>query len=169
MPAKAILTTLVLFFLSACNFSPYSISVNNNVVYSSTGVIEEEIFSDASLQACVNNYLAENPDRTLTSIEQLTCTNAEIVSLIGLDRLPGLVQLDLSSNAIVDVSPVSNLENLRILRVSENRIRNVSMLNNMPLLNFIDLGGNSNIPCNQLDRLENRLGNSLRRPLSCSR
>lgn len=154
--------------ISACSFKPYAISVNDNLVYSPSGIIVEEIFADAGLQACVNNYLNNNPDSSLQTITQLTCTDSGITSLIGIRNLPELTMLDVSDNNITDLSPIIYLEKLRLLRIANNSIRSVASLNGLNLLNFIDLSGNSQIPCRQLDQLESRLGSSLRRPLSCN-
>lgn len=154
--------------ISACSFKPYAISVNDNLVYSPSGIIVEEIFADAGLQACVNNYLNNNPDSSLQTITQLTCTDSGITSLIGIRNLPELTMLDVSDNNITDLSPIIYLEKLRLLRIANNSIRSVASLNDLNLLNFIDLSGNSQIPCRQLDQLESRLGSSLRRPLSCN-
>lgn len=163
---------LYLFFatvlMAACNINPYAISVNNNVLYSPSGNIIEEVVEDPALQGCINNYLNSNPDIELSEISQLSCTDAGIISLIGLNNLPSLSLLDLSNNNIVDLSPVIYLENLRVLRIANNSIRNISTLSNMNLLNFIDLSGNNLIPCRQLDQLESRLRSSLTRPLSCN-
>ena len=136
---------IVLFtalFLTACHLSPYSISVNDNIVFSPQGQLPEEDFSDPGLQAC-------------------------ITTLAGLEQLGNLSLLDLSNNNISDLGPLRELERLRVLRVSNNQIRNIGVLDDLSLLNFIDLSGNASITCRQLDRLEDRLGNTLRRPLSC--
>ncbi len=157
----------ILILLSACSFHPYSISVNNNVLFRPQNSTPLETFSDPALQACVNNYLNENPEESLESLNLLSCTDAGISSLVGLNQLPSLSVVDLSNNDIGDLSPMTSLDNLRVLRISNNRIRDISTLNELSLLNFIDLSGNYNISCRQLDRLQERIGNSLLRPLSC--
>ena len=154
--------------LTACSFNPYAISVNNNVLYSPSGNIIEEVVEDPGLQGCINNYLNENPDASLETISQLSCTDAGIISLIGLNNIPNLSLLDISNNRIIDLSPVIYLENLRVLRIANNSIRNINALSDLSLLNFIDISGNDQISCRQLDQLENRIGGSLRRPLNCN-
>lgn len=154
--------------LNACSFKPYAISVNENLVYSPSGVIVEEVFDDPGLQGCVNNFLNNNPDLSLDTITQLSCTDSGITSLIGVRSLPKLTMLDVSNNNITDLSPVIYLRNLRLLRIANNSLRNITSLNNLNLLNFIDLSGNEQLSCRQLDELENRLGSSLRRPLRCN-
>lgn len=154
--------------INACSFKPYAISVNDQLVYSPSGVIVEEVFADAGLQACVNNFLNNNPEANLNTITQLSCTDTGITSLIGLSNLPELSMLDVSNNNITDLSPIIYLEKLRLLRIANNSIRNIELLNTLNLLNFIDLSGNEELSCRQLDQLENRLGSSLRRPLRCN-
>ncbi len=154
--------------LNACSFNPYAISVNDNVLYSPTGNIIEEVVRDPGLQGCINAYLNNNLEESLETISQLSCNDAGITSLIGLNNLPNLSLLDVSNNRITDLSPVIYLDDLRVLRITDNSIRDISTLFNLSLLNFIDLSGNNLISCRQLDQLEARLGNSLRRPLSCN-
>jgi len=168
MIKKLTYSLFTLLILTACSINPYAISVNNNVLYSPSGKIIDKVIEDPGLQACINNYLNENPDVMLENISQLSCTDAEISSLIGLNNMPNLSLLDVSNNKIVDLSPVMFLENLRVLRIANNSIRNVSTLSELSLLNFIDLSGNDQIPCRQLELLEARLGSSLRKPLNCN-
>ena len=167
MLKKIIYLLIATLPINACSFNPYAISVNENILYSPSGNIIEEVVDDPGLQACINSYLNNNPDSTLDSISQLSCTEAGITSLIGLNNVPNLNLLDVSNNNIIDLSPVIYLSNLRVLRIANNSIRNINTLSNLSLLNFIDLSGNSSISCRQLDQLESRLGSSLRRPLSC--
>ena len=168
MIKKIIYTLLSVLLLNACSFNPYAISVNNNVVYSPSGIIIEEIVEDPGLQGCINTYLNNNPEARLESISQLSCTDAEISSLIGLNFIPSLSLLEVSTNQIIDLSPVIYLEHLRVLRIANNSVRDISSLSNLRFLNFIDLSGNDQISCRQLDQLEDKIGSSLRRPLSCN-
>lgn len=166
-PIKTLLWLVMIAILSACNLNPYSISVNNNVLFRPGADAPDETFSDPALQACVNNYLIENPEESIETLSILSCTDAGISSINGLDSLSNLSMLDLSNNTISDLRPVGQLDNLRVLRVSNNRIRSIGELNELARLNFIDLSGNNDITCRALDRLQERLGNSLLRPLSC--
>ncbi|MBN4076001.1 MAG: hypothetical protein COA71_06335 [SAR86 cluster bacterium] len=168
MLKKLIYSLISTLLLNACSFNPYSISVNDNVLYSPSGNIVEEVVEDPGLQGCINTYLNNNPDTNLQTISQLSCTDAGITSLIGLNNIPNLSLLDVSNNSIIDLSPVIYLERLRVLRIANNSIRSINTLSNLSLLNFIDLSGNSLISCRQLDQLESKLGSSLRRPLSCN-
>lgn len=165
---KIVYIALIALILSACNFNPYAISVNDNILYSPSGNIVEKVVDDPGLQACINTYLSDNPDAELDTISQLSCTDSGITSLIGLNNIPNLNLLDVSNNRISDLSPVIYLTNLRVLRIANNSVRNINTLTNLSLLNFIDLSGNDLISCRQLDQLESRLQSSLRRPLSCN-
>ena len=168
MIKKIIYSLFLTLLLNACSFNPYAISVNNNVLYSPSGIIIEEVVEDPGLHGCINNYLDDNPDARLETISQLSCTDAGISSLLGLDNIPNLNLLDVSNNLIIDLSPVIYLEDLRVLRIANNAVRNINTLSNLSLLNFIDLSGNDQIPCRQLDQLESKLGSSLRRPFNCN-
>ncbi len=153
--------------LSACKLSPYTVSINNNVLFRPSAERPDETFNDPALQACVNNYLNENPDESIETLSILSCADAGISSIFGLEQLSSLSMLDLSNNSISELGPVAGLENLRVLRISNNRIRSIGELNDLERLSFIDLSGNDDISCRALDRLQERLGNSLLRPLSC--
>ncbi len=168
MLKKLIFLLYTTLLLDACSLNPYEISLNDNILYSPTGNNIEEVVEDPGLQGCINTYLNNNPPANLEAISQLSCTDAGITSLIGLNNVPNISLLDLSNNRIADLSPLIYLRNLRILRISHNSIRNISSLYNHRMLNFIDLSGNDLIPCRQLEQLESRLGDSLRRPLSCN-
>ena len=78
-----LLYRLPFLLLNACSFNPYEISVNDNILYSPSGNIVEEIVADPSLQGCINTYLIDNPDANLETISQLSCTDADITSLIS--------------------------------------------------------------------------------------
>src|SRR5690606_32238404 len=127
-----------------------------------TGVLQ-----DANFQGCLNQVLNNTEDRDPALVTTLACPEAGISSLIGIDALSNLEQLDLGGNAITDLSPLSRLRNLRVLNLRDNSVRSVTALMNLPLLRIISLQGNDNIPCRQLDNLQDKVGNTLNRPLSC--
>ena len=152
--------------LGAC--SRYQFVLNNNVLYSPTGVpATPGIFADANLQGCLNQHFINNGSNDPESIKLLACPSAGIQSLAGISALPNLEQLELSDNTITDIRPLQNLKNLRVLSMSNNRLNNIAVLTSLPILRFVVLAGNSNIPCRQLDELEEKIGNTLTRPASC--
>lgn len=169
-PVRDTLLPILVALLSAmlCACGSYQFVLNNNVLYSPTGLpATPGIFADANLQGCLNQHFISNDNEDPESIKLLACPSAGIQSLAGISALPNLEQLELSDNNITDIRPLQNLKNLRVLSISNNRINNIAVLSSLPILRFVALTGNSNIPCQQLNELEGRIGNTLTRPASC--
>lgn len=166
---RLLLVTCLAAGLGGCKNNPYTITFNEKVVYSPSEAIRNAVFKDPGLQACLNDVLNADPEQKMEELKLLACTDAEIRTLEGIDALPALEQLELSSNRIDNLSPLSSLRNLRILAIRDNRLSNIGPLGSLPLLRFVSLQGNDSIPCRQLDQLEARLGNTLNRPQSCIR
>lgn len=164
---KGLLAGLVASLLAACSGSPYTVSLNDNVLYSPNAALRAGGVSDPALQGCINQILALG-DTSLTEIRSLACPEAGVRSLDGLQALTALEQLELSNNAIDNLAPLQPLRNLRVVSLRNNGIRNIGPLSGLALLRFVSLEGNDGIPCRQLDELQERLGNTLNRPLNCS-
>lgn len=160
---------IFLVVLTGCNSSPYRITFNDNVIYDPTVPEESRIFSDAALQACVNQLISVNVSLQLADITLLACPGAGIQNLEGIDVLAALEQLDVSDNNVSNLAPLGSLRNLRVLGIRNNDLGNIGILSGMPILRFVSLQGNEGISCRQLDELEEKLGNTLARPSSCIR
>lgn len=159
---------LALLLLSACSNSPYTVSLNDNVLYSPNEALRNAVVADPALQGCINQVLAVSSSNDLDSIRSLACPDAGIRTLDGLQSLTALEQLELSNNAIDNLAPLQPLRNLRFVSLRNNGIRNIGPLSRLQLLRFVSLEGNEHIPCRQLDELQQRLGNTLNRPASCA-
>jgi len=182
---KPVLSYLVLLaLLVACSNNPYSVTLNDNLLYSPFPAQPNRIFADSGLQGCLNQLLStleakseeesENEpeaesgaDIKLENIRSLVCPEAGIRSLQGITALSGLEELELSNNLIDNVSPLQPLRNLRIVNLSNNRLRSIGPLTALPLLRFASLEGNNELPCRQLDELGRKPGMTLNRPASC--
>lgn len=158
---------LMVLPLAACTAVPYTVSLNNNVLYSPNAALLAGGVADAALQGCINQALAVT-EGELDSLKTLACPNAGVQSLEGINRLIALEQLELSNNSIDNLSPLQPLRNLRVVSLRNNAIRNIGPLSALPLLRFVSLEGNQNVPCSQLDELQERLGNTLNRPTACA-
>ncbi|HWK54910.1 MAG TPA: leucine-rich repeat domain-containing protein [Hyphomicrobiales bacterium] len=153
--------------LTACKNNPYTVTFNENVVYSPNDRSNEGPLRDPALQGCLNQVLAGNPAVDVGTLTLLACPGAGVQSLDGIAALPRLEQLELSGNRISDVSQLALLKNLRVLSLRDNQVANIGVLDSMPSLRFVSLQGNNRLPCRQLDSLETRLGNTLGRPERC--
>lgn len=167
-PSISILTAMLLLG-SGCSLSPYDITFNDNVVYSPNASARARggVLDDPALQGCLNQVL-QNPAQNVETLTLLACPDAGVISLAGIDGLPRLEQLEVSNNAISNLGPLTRLKNLRVLSIRNNAIGNISPLDDLPILRFVALDGNDRIPCRQLDSLQDRLGNTLSRPLACA-
>lgn len=161
------LPVLLLLALSACSHNPYTITFNDNVMYSPNKALLNSIVTDPSLQGCINQVLATMESANAAEIKLLACPDAGIKSLEGINALSALEQLELSDNLIDNLSPLSGMRNLRVLSIRNNAISNIGPLDSLPLLRFISLTGNNRISCRQLEALVSRLGNTLSRPATC--
>lgn len=158
----ALLPTLV-----ACGSGPYTVSLNDNVLWSPSPSQRAGGVADPALQACINQVLAQDEQTSLDTLRTLACPDSGVRSLDGLQALGALEQLELSNNAIDNLAPLQPLRNLRVLSLRNNDIRNIGPLSGLQVLRFVSLEGNAGIPCRQLDELQQRLGNTLNRPASC--
>ncbi|MCJ8271843.1 MAG: leucine-rich repeat domain-containing protein, partial [Psychrosphaera sp.] len=104
----------------------------------------------------------------LTALKTLYLRNSQIVDISPLARLTALTRLYLKDNQIVELDALSNLAQLNILQLSNNQITAINILMNMTNAKNIDLRGNSDISCAELDALDEALGAGVvRRPDTC--
>jgi len=152
--------------LTSCSTS-YRLVLNDNVLFTPTGRALPSLLSDTSLQGCLNQQFTSTGNEDPGSITLLACPSSGVQSLVGINALPNLEQLELSDNSIIDLSPLSSLRNLRVLSIRNNRITDINALLPLPILRFVALQGNNRLPCRQLEELGDKIGNSLNRPTSC--
>ncbi len=157
---------VTLMLITSC--SRYQVVLNNNVLYTPTSQPPPSLLSDPNLQGCLNQQFAIAGRNDPDSIKLLACPASGVDSLDGIRELANLEQLELSDNNISDLTPLLELRNLRVLSVRNNRITNINTLMSLPILRFVALQGNDSISCRQLDNLEEKIGNSLNRPIGCN-
>lgn len=146
---------------------PYTVKLNDNVLFSPSEAIRNAVTEDPALQACLDQTLARLEQTDPATLTLLACPGAGVESLEGIEALEKLEQLELSDNAIVNLSPLLRLRNLRVLGLRNNRVGDIRPLVDLPILRFLALEGNDGIPCRQLDAFAARLGNTFGRPQSC--
>lgn len=165
----ALLPTLLLALglLGGCKGLPYTVTFNDKVLYTPNAILREGLLRDAGLQACLNQALESGEQQDPLAVTLLACPGVGVESLAGIEALVALEQLELSDNNITNLSPLLNLKNLRVLNLRNNAVGDIRALENLPILRFVSLEGNDRIPCRQLEALEQRLGDTLNRPLRC--
>ena len=171
MPAsKPIISLLclavVLAILSQCS-QQFTVSVNNQAVFDPGGRLLDQQTIDSNLQGCIN--LAVRQQKLISAIELtiLSCANSQVGVLDNIEQLAQLRFLDLANNAISNLTPLEQLGQLSGLNLVNNVITDISALFNIVRLTSVSLSGNPGIDCEQLDALEDKLGDKLTRPASC--
>ena len=157
---------LVLFLLSCCSQN-YLVTVNQQAIYDPAGIDSQNLVVDADLQGCINFALAQQQLDDPEKLTVLSCPNSAVETLLGIDRLPRLQYLDLSDNRINNLTPLENLPRLSALYVNDNLLTNISPLLFFEGLTLVSLRGNDQIPCDQLEKLEAKLGDNLTPPETC--
>ncbi len=142
----------------------FAVTLNNQSVYDPRGVSQ---MADADLQGCINLALGQTEGLSANQLTVLSCPAAEVADLRGIGQLSGLRFLDLAGNRISDLQPLMTLTQLSGLSLPDNPLTDISPLFSMSSLSAVILSGNPGIPCSQLDRLEQRLGQNLTRPATC--
>lgn len=154
--------------LGAC-IHPYTVTLNDSVVYSPNAAVRNAVTQDPGLQACLDQTLERTQQTDLATVKLLACPGAGVETLVGIEALVNLEQLELADNEVTNLSPLLPLKNLRVLGLRDNRIGDIRPLNALPILRFLSLEGNNGIPCRQLDAFAARLGNTFGRPVDCIR
>jgi len=154
------------FALSAC-LRPYTVTLNNNVLYSPNPSVRNAVTQDPGLQACIDQALGRSEETDPASITLLACPGSGVETLAGIEALVNLEQLELSDNDISNLSPLIALKKLRVLGLRNNAVGDIRPLDELPILRFLSLEGNDRIPCRQLDAFTAKLGNTFGRPQSC--
>lgn len=163
-PLLSCLLLTLLTTLGACN-RQYAVTINQRAVYTPPTQAGVGGVQDPGLQACINLALRQQiPGAALTA---LSCPEADITSLEGLQVFTQLRFLDLAGNRIQDLTPLTALSQLGGLNLPNNRITDVAPLLSMPGLGAVILTGNSGIRCAQLDALRERLEDRLTGPDDC--
>lgn len=137
----------------------YSVSVNENVVYTPPSLFKDYQLADSKLRDCVEQTVV---DLNITQAEDLTrlnCSNAGIKSLTGLDKFFALKELNLADNLLADISEIGKLGRLEKLVLTNNRIKNPAPLLHLLHLTQLQVGDNPEMTCNDLSQLQQNLKN----------
>lgn len=145
----------------------FSVSVNEQTLYDPRTQLPVVQLSDPGLQGCVNIALQQQQVQSINELSALSCANSEVVRLDGLEQLHALRFLNLSDNNIDDLNPLQALGQLSGLSLANNPISDVAALLSLPSLNVVNLLGSEDIPCSQLNLLEQKIGTGLQRPANC--
>lgn len=156
----------ILLLIASCS-QQFSISVNDQAVFDPGGRLFSDQLVDADLQGCVNFAAQQQGLQNPTMLTVLSCANSEIRDLGNISQLAQLRFLDLGNNNISNITPLEDLTQLGGLNLMNNAITDIAVLLNIPTLASVSLLGNNEIPCDQLQLLQDKLGDKLSSPLDC--
>jgi len=159
------LALAIIVLMTGCS-RQFAFSINNNTLYDPRPR-NFVIVEDPGLQSCINLAMQQEGGSDPETIRILTCPYLEIVSLTGIFVLDNLRYLDLSGNQVENLDPLLRLRRLSSVNAPDNNLKDISGILDIPGLTSAVLTGNPDIPCDQLDELEEKLENSLLRPDSC--
>lgn len=154
----------------------FSVSVNEQVLYDPRPTSGPTRVEDVGLQSCINVRMRaaeaaagdSGGAADMASIDVLACPNLDIASLDGINALSGLRFLDVAGNQLTTLDGLHGLGRLSSVNAPDNRLQDISALVRINTLTSAVLTGNPDIPCDQLDALQARLGSNLLRPEQCA-
>ena len=115
-----------------CSCSTYQVTLNNRSVYQPPALLRAIAVADPALETCIEQTIVDQAVVDIKDLVDLRCTHTGIVSLTGLEQLTHLAQLDLSNNLLTAISSLLNIESLIL----------------------INLLGNPELVCDQVERIK---------------
>jgi hypothetical protein len=110
----------------------------------STAWAEDPVhFEDPALKAAVEEalWISDPTPSDMLALTNLSCSNSDITSLVGLEYAKNLHDLSAMENDFTDLSPLAGLTDLRDLNIQDNDIDDISALSglvNLEVLNMED-------------------------------
>lgn len=138
----------------------YSVSLNNNVVYTPPSIFKDFAIADANLRACVEQTILDKRISKAEDLKQLNCGHAGIASLAGLEKFYAIEHLNLAENAIQSIAPITNISTLKVLILRKNNLTNAEPLLHLMALQEVDVSENGNLVCRDLKQLANNFQHS---------
>ncbi len=140
---------------SGCN--NYSVSVNENVVYTPPSLFKDYQLADTKLRDCVEQTIVDLHITSAENFTRLNCSNAGIKSLVGLDKFFALKELNLADNLIADINEIGKLGRLEKLVLTNNQIKEPAPLLHLLHLTQLYIDDNPQMTCNDLQQLQQNL------------
>lgn len=139
---------LILTLTSILGFSNKKV----NTVYLKDYQIPNISFNDENFYQCViDNYNEEHnvllsydeslTDEQLSEIDSLWCNDKKIKSVLGIEKMSNLENIDLEDNELTAID-LSNNKKLRNLYLSDNKLSSIDLRNNKSLEKFFAYNNN---------------------------
>lgn len=152
------LILLCLFLLSSCK--NYSVSLNDNTIYTPAEIFKDFQIADVALSDCVTQTLYDQKITSAEGLTRLSCTNAGIKSLAGLEKFFALVELNLNENLLNSIDEINQLGRLEVLYIAKNRITSSAPLLNLLHLRSLDISYNPIQDCANLQQVQKNLAHN---------
>lgn len=154
MHSKTFFKLICIFFTSVlAGCKTYSVSVNNNLVYTPPSIFKNFSIADANLRACVEQTILDKRITKAEELKQLNCSHAGIKSLAGLEAFYAIEQLNLAENALQSITPLTTISALKVLILRKNNLTNAEPLLHLMALQEVDVSENENMNCRDLTQL----------------
>ena len=131
----------------------YSVSLNDNVVYTPLPLFTDFAITDTHLSDCVEQTINDKKITKAADLKQLNCSHAAISSLAGLEKFYHLEQINLSENNLQSISALRNFSKLEVLILRKNNLTTAEPLLGMLALRELDVSENAKLACRDLKQL----------------
>ena len=145
----------------------YDLRVNEKVVYTPRPLLTGFTVVDPALRACIEQAIVDQQVTRTNELLFLSCSDAQVSDVQGLEVFTGLRQLDLSANQVADLTALATLSSVENLDLSDNAVIDPVPLYELLSLRLLDISGNPQLQCpgrNALFQLE-----QLMLPAHCTR
>ena len=154
MRSKSFIHFIGLFLVaSIVGCKNYSVSVNDNVVYTPLPLFKDFAITDIHLSACVEQTINDKKITKAEDLKKLNCSNAGITSLAGLEKFYYLEELNLAENKLMSVSALRNFSKLQVLILRKNNLTTAEPLLGLLALRELDISENPKLACGDLKQL----------------
>lgn len=151
MHNKYLYKILGIFLISlVASCKNYSLSVNDNVVYTPPSLFKDYTIADAHLRTCVEQTILDNQISKAEDLKQLNCSHAGINSLAGLEKFYSIEQLNLAENTLQSIAPIANFSKLKVLILRKNNLTSAEPLLHLLALKEVDISENAKLSCRDL-------------------
>ncbi len=125
----ALLFILFMSLLAGCQ--RYQVTLNERPVYQPPELLDAYTVADRALGDCIAQTIADQQVTRVEELTSLTCSHAGIQDLGGIEQFSRLALVNLSDNRLRDIAPLLYLPNLDV----------------------VDLSGNPDLSCGQVESL----------------
>ncbi len=154
MYSKSLIYFFSLFLVASfTGCKSFSVSLNNNVVYTPLPLFKDFAIPDTHLSDCVEQTINDKKITKAEDLKQLNCSNAGITSLAGLEKFYSLEELNLAENNLQSISALRNFSKLQVLILRKNNLTSAEPLLGLLALRTLDVSENTKLSCGDLKQL----------------